>query len=301
MSQIIVTGGAGFLGHHLCRALATAGHELKVIDLKENPEFPTIIADIRDPAAMKEHIRDADAVIHLAALIEAGESVKFPQRFVDSNITATINILEAMRANSITTFLFSSSAAIYGDPIKTPIGEDDRTLPVSPYGMTKLAMEGLVSSYVKSYGFSGVALRYFNLYGPEEHHEPETHAIPRFIEQMTTDQPISMYGDGEFVRDYIYIDDVVSAHLKALALLENQPHQYHYCNLSTGHGYTVKQIVEKLAQIMQKQPSIDWQPERAGDPRVLVANPTKAQEVLDWQAQVDIDTGLAKTVAYFTD
>jgi UDP-glucose 4-epimerase len=300
MSKIIITGGAGFLGHHLCRALANAGHELKVIDLKENPEFPTIVADIRDAAAMKEHIRDADSVFHLAALIEAGESVKFPQRFVDSNITATVNILEAMRANNITKFIFSSSAAIYGDPIKTPIQEDDRTLPVNPYGMTKLAMEGLVSSYVKSYGFSGMALRYFNLYGPEEQHQPETHAIPRFIEQIKTDQPISMYGDGEFVRDFIYIDDVVFAHLKALALLEAQPLQYHYCNLSSGQGYTVKQIVEKLGNIMQKQPAIDWQPERPGDPRVLVADPTKGQQLLQWSAEVNLDEGLLRTVEYFS-
>lgn len=300
MSKIIVTGGAGFLGHHLCRALAHAGHELKIIDLKENPEFPTIVADIRDATAMDEHIRQADAVFHLAALIEAGESVTHPQQFVDSNISATVNILEAMRRNNIKHFLFSSSAAVYGDPIKTPIQEDDRTLPVNPYGVTKLAMEGLVSSYVKSFGFSGIGLRYFNLYGPEEKHVPETHAIPRFIQQIQNDLPVSVYGDGGHVRDFIYIADVVSAHLNALSLLEQQPNHYHYCNLSTGQGNTVKEIVDKLAVIMQKQPTIDWQAERAGDPRVLLADPTKGRQLLNWQAQMGIDDGLRRTVEYFT-
>ena len=240
MANIIITGGAGFLGHHLCRALAREGHQLKVIDLKENPEFPTIIADVRSAEAMLTHIRDADAVFHLAALIEAGESVKFPQRFVDANISATVNILEAMRQNGISQFLFSSSAAVYGDPVRTPIQEDDRTLPVNPYGMTKLAMEGLVSSYVKSHGFTGIGLRYFNLYGPEELHEPETHAIPRFIDQIRHQQPVTVYGDGGHVRDFIYIDDVVRGHIQALAVLQQQPHVYHYCNLSTGQGNTVK-------------------------------------------------------------
>lgn len=299
MSKIIITGAAGFLGHHLCRALAQAGHDLKLIDLKENPEYPTIIADIRDASAMDEHIRDADAVFHLAALIEAGESVTHPQQFVDSNISATVNVLEAMRHNDIRNFLFSSSAAVYGDPVKTPIQEDDRTLPVNPYGVTKLAMEGLVSSYVKSFGFSGIGMRYFNLYGPEEHHQPETHAIPRFIEQLRTGQSVTVYGDGGHVRDFIYIDDVVAAHLQALQLLLDQPNQYHYCNLSTGQGNSVKEIIDKLSAIMQKQPNIDWLPERAGDPRILLADPTKGQQLLNWRAAVDIDSGLQKTVEYF--
>lgn len=299
MSKLIITGAAGFLGHHLCRSLAQAGHQLTLIDLRENPEFPTTIADVRDAVAMLEYIRDADAVFHLAALIEAGESVKHPQQFVDSNITATVNILEAMRENGVTRFVFSSSAAVYGDSIRIPIHEDDRTLPVNPYGVTKLAMEGLVSSYVKSHGFSGIGLRYFNLYGPEEHHQPETHAIPRFIEQIKSERLVTVYGDGGHVRDYIYIDDVVRAHLSALELLHQQPNHYHYCNLSTGQGHTVNEILEMIARIMIKEPAIDWQAERAGDPRVLLADPKKAQELLHWSAQVGIEEGLRRTINYF--
>lgn len=299
MAQIIVTGGSGFLGKQLCRELVLAGHSVLNIDLRENQEQQTILADVRDASAMLASIRDADAVFHLASLIEAGESVLQPQKYIDWNISGTLNVLEAMRVNGIKHFLFSSSAAIYGDPISTPIAEDDRTLPVNPYGMTKLGMEALLSSYVKAFGFTGTALRYFNLYGPEEHHMPETHAIPRFIAQMQEGQPVSVYGDGGHIRDFIYIQDVVDAHLVALQYSFDHYGQYHYFNISTGIGETVGRIVEKLASLLQVRALVDHQPERAGDPRVLLADPSKAQAILGWHAQVALDDGLEKTVQYF--
>lgn len=297
--KIIVTGGSGFLGRHLLRALAQAGHTVKNIDLRDNPEFPTVIADICDLNKMKAEVRDADAVFHLAALIEAGESVKFPQKFVDVNISGTVNVLEAMRENGVKLFFFSSSAAIYGEPLRTPILEDDRTLPINPYGMTKLAMEGLVRSYVATQGMTGVALRYFNLYGPEEHHQPETHAIPRFIAQITNGEEVTVWGQGEHQRDFIYISDVVSAHLQGLAFAEANAGQYHYFNLSTNHPTTVAEVIEKLGKIMGKTPNVKHFPYRPGDPLVLTADATKANTQLGWQAQVGIDEGLQKTVAYF--
>lgn len=219
--NILVTGAAGFLGKHLCRALHAQGHQLTLIDLKPNPEFETIIADVRDAAAMEQHIRNVDVVFHLAALIEAGESVKNPQAFVDSNITGSLNVLEAMRKNNVSTLIFSSTAAVYGEPQTIPITEDSRTLPINPYGVTKLALEGLLSSYVASHQMTGIALRYFNLYGPEEHHQPETHAIPRFISQIYKGEEVTVWGSGEHQRDYIHVNDVVDAHLKALTLAQN--------------------------------------------------------------------------------
>lgn len=299
--NIIVTGGSGFLGKHLCRALAKAGHHIKVIDLRQNPEFPTVIADVRDAARMQTEIRDVDVVFHLASLIEAGDSVKFPQKYVDFNISGTVSVLEAMRLNNITTFLFSSSAAIYGEPEKTPISENDRTLPINPYGMTKLAMEGLLRSYIESYGFTGVALRYFNLYGPGEDHQPETHAIPRFIKQIYQDQPVTVWGSGEHQRDYIYIDDIVDAHLKALDLVTAQPQKYHYFNLSTERPTAVIDLVQLIGQHMGKTPQIDHHDARPGDPLVLVANAAKAAQQLNWRAQVDLPTGLQKTITYFLE
>lgn len=297
--NIIVTGGAGFLGTHLCRALKAEGHNVTVIDLKENPEQTTIIADVRDTEAMKTHLQNVDTVFHLASLIEAGESVKEPQKFVDYNISGTISVLEAMRINNVKTFLFSSSAAIYGEPEKIPIVEDDRTIPINPYGMTKLAMEALLSSYVASFGFTGVALRYFNLYGPEENHDPETHAIPRFIKQIYNGEEVTVWGNGEHLRDYIHIKDIVSAHILALQLCEKEPQKYHYFNISTERGSSVLDIVRQIELHMQKKALITHFPARPGDPQELVADASKAHTVLNWQAQISLEDGLKETVEWF--
>jgi UDP-glucose 4-epimerase len=299
MARIIVTGGSGFLGHHLCRALLKAGHTVKNIDLKPNPEVETVIADICDAPKMLAEVKDADVVFHLAALIEAGESVKFPQRFVDVNISGTVSVLEAMRQNGVKTFVFSSSAAIYGEPLSTPIKEDDRTLPINPYGMTKLAMEGLVNSYVATQKMTGISLRYFNLYGPEENHQPETHAIPRFIQQIRSGEEVTVWGSGQHLRDFIYITDVVSAHIQALELAEKEPEKYHYFNLSTGQPTAVKDVIATLEQLIGKKANIKNFPERPGDPLVLVSEPTKANSILNWRAEMNIQEGLKQTVEYF--
>ncbi len=297
--KIIITGGSGFLGRHLCRALTRAGHTIKNIDLVINPEFPTTIADVRDQERMTAEIKDAELVFHLASLIEAGESVKEPFKFIDYNLNGTLSVLEAMRVNNIKNFIFSSSAAIYGEPITAPIKEDDRTIPINPYGMTKLAMEGLLSSYVNSFGFTGVALRYFNLYGPEEHHQPETHAIPRFIDQIIHEQEVTVWGDGQHQRDYVYISDIVEAHLKAIELVQAQPNQYHYLNLSTQEPASVIGVIEHLSSLIGKKAKITHFPDRPGDPRVLTADATKAKDVLNWQSKVSLEQGLKYTVEYF--
>lgn len=297
--NILVTGAAGFLGKHLCRALAVEGHHLTLLDLKPNPEFETIIADVRDATAMEQHIRNIDVVFHLAALIEAGESVKNPQAFIDSNVTGSLNVLEAMRKNNVSTLIFSSTAAVYGEPQTIPITEDSRTLPINPYGVTKLALEGLLSSYVANHQMTGIALRYFNLYGPEEHHQPETHAIPRFINQIYRGEEVTVWGSGEHQRDYIHVSDVVDAHLKALTLAQNQPNKYHYFNVSTEQPTSVIEIVKHIEKIMAKSANIHHFPNRPGDPLVLYADATKAKDQLGWKAQVTIEQGLEETVNYF--
>ena len=299
--KIIVTGGSGFLGRHLCRALHKAGHSIKNIDLVENSEFPTTVADVRDQERMLKEIKDAELVFHLASLIEAGESVKEPFKFVDYNINGTLSVLEAMRVNGIKKFAFSSSAAIYGEPIGVPIKEDDRTIPINPYGMTKLAMEGLLASYVSSFGFTGVALRYFNLYGPEEHHQPETHAIPRFIDQISNEKEVTVWGDGKHLRDYVYITDIVQAHLMAIELMSQQPNKYHYMNLSTQQPKSVIEVIGLLENLIGKQAKITHFPDRPGDPRVLTADASKAKQVLGWEAKVTIEEGLKQTVKFFLD
>jgi len=297
--KIIITGGSGFLGKHLHKALVNEGHRVKNIDLKETTEFDTVIADVKDQEKMLIEIKDADLVFHLASLIEAGESVEEPQKYIDCNISGTVSVLEAMRKNNIKKFIFSSSAAVYGEPLSVPIKENDRTMPINPYGMTKLAMEALLSSYVKAYNFTGIALRYFNLYGPGEDHQPETHAIPRFIKQIHEDKQVTVWGNGQHKRDYIYIDDIVSAHLRSIDLAQNQVAQYHYMNLSTQKPNSVSEIIQLLEDIMKKTANIQNFPDRPGDPLILTADASKAKKVLDWESKVDIKTGLKQTVDYF--
>ena len=299
--NILVTGAAGFLGRHLCRNLLAAGHQVKALDLLQNPDMETSIADVRDAAAMEREIKDVDVVFHLAALIEAGESVKNPQDFIDTNISGSLNVLEAMRKNNVTTMIFSSTAAVYGEPQEIPITEDSRTLPINPYGMTKLALEALLSSYVATHNMTGIALRYFNLYGTGEHHQPETHAIPRFIKQVHTGEEVTVWGSGEHQRDYIHVKDIVDAHLKALTLAKDQPNKYHYFNLSTEKPSSVLEIVQLIEKVMLKKASIKHFPERPGDPLVLYASAAKAREQLGWSSQVTLEEGLAETVAYFLE
>lgn len=297
--RIIVTGGSGFLGHHLIKAFIQAGHQVRSIDLKPNPEFETMLADVRDQNRMNELIVDADVVFHLASLIEAGESVKEPAKYFDYNLNGTLSVLEAMRQNNIKHITISSSAAIYGEPLRTPIPEDDRTLPINPYGVTKLAMEGLLRSYVQSYGFTGMALRYFNLYGPEENHQPETHAIPRFIRQIAANEEVTIWGDGRHLRDYVYIQDIVDAHVLALGYSFEHPNQYHYFNLSAETPASVLEIVHHLEKYIAMQAKITHFPDRPGDPRVLVADASKAHDNLGWYAATSLADGLKKTVEYF--
>lgn len=297
--RIVVTGGAGFLGKPLCRALAKEGHLIKIIDVKENPEFPTVLADIQDKSRMLSELQDTDVVFHLAALIESGESVKFPQKFIDVNITGSLNILEAMRQNGVKKFIFSSSAAVYGEPIRVPILEDDRTIPINPYGMTKLAMEALLSSYVSSFGITGIALRYFNLYGPQEHHEPETHAIPRFIKQIYDSKEVTVWGKGQHKRDFIHVADVVDAHINALELSYSDPDKFHYMNLSTQQPCSVLEVIQLIERAVGKKARIKHFPERPGDPLLLYADASKARQQLNWESKITLQKGIQETVEYF--
>lgn len=293
--KIVVTGGSGFLGSHLARALIAEGHSVLNLDMRPNSEVQTVTVDITDPAQLAPHFAGVDVVYHLAASIEVATSFEHPAEYIKTNILGSLNVLEAMRANDVKKMFFSSSAAIYGEPVRTPIKEDDRTIPINPYGMTKLAMEGLLSSYVKAYGFTGVALRYFNLYGPGEMHQPETHAIPRFVNQILHDEEITVWGDGSNRRDYIFIEDVVRAHLAALQL----PQGYHYMNLSGKNATAVIDVVHMLEKITGKTANVKNFPPRAGDPMELFADATKAKEMMGWEAQVSLEEGLKKTVEWF--
>lgn len=294
--NILVTGGAGFLGSHLCRVLKKDGHNVRVMDFHKNSEFETILGDVKDAKLVVQALEGVEAVFHLASYIEAGESVTSPYKYSDNNILGTIVLLEEMRKQNITKFIFSSSAAVYGEPLRVPIFEDDRTIPINPYGTTKLAMEGLASSYAYSFGFTCVALRYFNLYGPGEMHQPETHAIPRFIRQIDSGEEVTVWGSGEHKRDYVYVSDIVDAHLKSLSLPESK---YHYLNLSGKNATSTLELITTLEEIMGKKANISHKDARPGDPLLLFADGSKAKKLLAWESTTELGNGLKETVAWF--
>lgn len=300
--KILVTGGAGFIGSAVTKLLLDQNHQVTIIDnlshgyqasIDSRANF--INADILDEAKLEEILPGHEAVIHMASLIEVGESVKNPVAFVENNITGTIKLLEAMRKTNVKKIIFSSSACVYGEPLKTPITESD---PLgeqeNPYGLTKVSMEQLCQLYHKLYNFDVVILRYFNPYGPGELHTPETHAIPNFIKAVLNKQPIPLYWNGEQIRDFIYIDDLAKAHI--LPLNQTGLHIY---NIGTETDIRVMDVVKEIFGLVGYQVPINNKGERKGDVQTLVASSEKIKTELNWSSKVDIQEGLKKTIEFF--
>src|SRR3989344_2341475 len=222
--KIFVTGGAGFIGSHVSKLLLDQGHQVTVLDNLSHgskatldPRSTFIEADLQNQKRLEEVLPGHEAVIHMASLIEVGESVKKPVEFVENNVVGTIKLLEAMKNTGVKKIIFSSSACVYGTPLKLPITENDPLgFQENPYGITKIAMEQFCQVYHNLYGFDVTILRYFNPYGPGELHNPETHAIPNFIKAVLNKEAIPLYWNGSQTRDFIYIDDLASAHILPL-------------------------------------------------------------------------------------
>ena len=303
--QILVAGGAGYIGSHTAKTLARAGYEPVVLDSLKNGHRwavrwgPFVEMDLADRAALKAVFQDyrIAAVIHFAALIEAGESVRDPAIFFRNNVVNTLNLLDAMREAGVNRIVFSSTAAVYGNPRYTPMAEDHPKEPVNPYGESKLMVERLLECYGAAYGLAWTALRYFNASGadPEgelgEVHNPESHLIPRAIAAACGDLPeLHLFGgdyptpDGTAVRDYIHVMDLAAAHVRALeGLAEGRPNGAF--NLGTGRGYSVREVIGAVERVAQRKVPIKEAPRRPGDPPMLVADPTRACRELRWSAQ----------------
>jgi len=301
--RVLVTGGAGYIGSHTAKALAKAGHEVVVLDnFSAGHRWavkwgPCVEGDLSDPAVAKAALKayGIDAVMHFAASIQVGESVRDPKKYFWNNVVNTLRLLDAMIEAGVAHIVFSSSAAVYGNPEKVPIPEEHPTRPVSPYGDTKLMMERALEHYGAAYGVRWMALRYFNAAGadPEgelgEEHDPETHLIPLVIraalgrslhvEVFGTDYPTP---DGTAIRDYIHVADLAGAHVKALEYLARGG-ESRALNLGTGQGHTVRQVIAAVAKLRGGAVPTRDAPRRAGDPPALVADPTKATELLNWK------------------
>jgi len=319
---ILVTGGAGFIGSHTCKALSKAGYTPVVFDDLSNGHAeavrwgPMVRGDVRDAdalgAAMTQY-RPA-AVIHFAGLIEVGRSTQEPDVFWDHNLNGVAAVLQAMRATGVGRIVFSSTAACYGQPPAgslEPLSEDLPTLPINPYGDSKLAAERLIAASARAYGVQGVALRYFNAAGADpdleigEAHWPETHLIPLAIEAaLGVGKPLTVFGtdfptpDGSCIRDYIHVADLARAHVLALDADVGEA-GFMAMNLGTGRGASVKEVVEAVGRAVGRPVPHSIGPRREGDPAALVANPARARAVLDWSPRfTDLEEIVRHAVAW---
>ncbi len=304
MTKILVTGGAGYIGSHAVRALLKANYEVVVLDnlVKGHKEFvPKNVAfyqiDVGDVEGLEKLFSEhqIDAVMHFAGYIEAGLSMKEPEDFFDVNCLEGANLLEAMRVANVKNMIFSSTAAVYGNPVSTPIKETDVLMPVNFYGDTKLFFERMLKVYDHAYGLKSICLRYFNASGADESgeigedHQPETHLIPNVFKAAKGEvESVKIFGcdyntaDGTCIRDYIHVSDLVDAHVLALAhLLKEQ--QSDVFNLGNGSGYSVREVIEVVKKVTGKDFKVEEAPRREGDPEVLIADSSKAESVLGWK------------------
>lgn len=301
---ILICGGAGYIGSHMCKLAAQQGYLPVTFDNLSTGHQqavrwgPLETGDLLDPTALQGVFKHYhfDAVMHFAARSLVGESVHEPGLYLRNNVTGTLNLLDAMRQAGVARLVFSSTAAVYGNPQYTPIDEAHPTQPINPYGLSKRMAELQIAEYCRAYGLRAVCLRYFNAAGADsdgeigEAHEPETHLIPNIIKAAIDPKagPVKLFGDdydtpdGTCVRDYIHVEDLCQAHLSALHYMQaNDGH--HIFNLGTGQGHSVAQVLAHCRQLCSGAPASITEPRRLGDPATLVASAAQAAKHLGWQ------------------
>lgn len=300
--RLLVTGGAGYIGSVVARRLVESGHAVTLIDdlskghREAAGECELVVGDIGDSRLVSELLagRRIEAVVHLAASSLVGESVQDPSLYYRNNLVRSLALLDVMLERGVGRLVFSSTAAVYGEPIALPIDESHPTRPTNPYGETKLALETALRWYHAAHGLSSVALRYFNAAGatPDgtlgEVHDPETHLVPNVLQAALGSEPVPVFGtdyqtpDGTAVRDYIHILDLADAHVRALERLEVEGGASAF-NLGNGSGFSVLQVIEAARRVTGKPIPIRKAPRRPGDPETLVASSDRAREELRWE------------------
>ena len=304
---ILVCGGAGYIGSHMCKRLARAGYTPVTFDNLSTGHRravrwgPLIEGDLLDAAALGKAFRDypLQGVMHFAARSIVSESVSDPGLYFRNNIAGTLNLLDAMRTSGVDRLVFSSTAAVYGNPVEVPITEGHPTQPINPYGQSKLYAEGVIGSYCSAHGLRAIALRYFNAAGADpdgeigESHEPETHLIPNALRAAASGSAVKVFGDdyptpdGTCVRDYVHVDDLCDAHLLALDRLAARP-GFEVFNLGGGTGRSVLEVLSTCREATGLPLQQDRVARRSGDPAVLVASSAAAREQLGWSPRHDL-------------
>jgi UDP-glucose-4-epimerase GalE len=302
--RVLVTGGAGYIGSHAAKALHQAGYAVVVFDNfvaghREAVRYGELVeGDVTDLAATRRALRhhEIGAVMHFAAFLDVGESVRDPARYYRNNVGGALTVLEAMASESVPYFVFSSTCATYGEPIETPLAETHPQQPINSYGETKLAVERALPHFERAYGIHSMALRYFNAAGADpggetgEDHSPEIHLIPRAIEAARGGPGLQVFGDdyptpdGTCLRDYIHVSDLACAHVKALEAMTETGRSSAY-NLGTGRPHSVREVIDAVERVTGLPVPWTLGPRRAGDPAVLYAAPGKAQSELRWKPQ----------------
>jgi UDP-glucose 4-epimerase len=303
--RVLVTGGAGYVGSHTVYQLLEAGHDVWVYDDLSRghaaavPDVPFVQGHLSDRAILDATLESEriEAIVHFAAYALVAESVADPALYYRNNVLGSLSLLDAMRATGVGRIVFSSSCATYGHPPVVPIPEDAPQIPVNPYGFTKLVIERALDHYAQAYGMSFVSLRYFNAAGAAhdgsrgEDHDPETHAIPISLQVALGQRDRFMvYGgdyptpDGTCIRDYIHVDDLADAHVRALSVME--PGRGLFLNLGTGIGHSVLEVLDAARRVTGHAIPAETVERRPGDPAELVADPSQAMRILGWRPQV---------------
>jgi UDP-glucose-4-epimerase GalE len=307
MASVLVTGGAGYIGSHAVKALRAQGAEVVVYDnLSAGHRDATrnatavVVGDIHDTARVREAIRDhgVDAVMHFAAWLSVGDSVRDPAGYYRNNVVGALSVLDAMVAENVRHFVFSSTAAVFGNPIETPISERHPKQPINAYGETKLAIEHALPHYETAYGIRSIVLRYFNAAGadPEgelgEDHTPELHLIPRAVDAALGRASFQVFGqdydtpDGTCLRDYVHVTDLAAAHILALAALRSGASSTQY-NLGNGRPTSVKDVIDSVERVVRRKVPYTVGPRRAGDPGILFASSARMRSDLGWRPQFE--------------
>jgi UDP-glucose 4-epimerase len=310
MKTILVVGGAGYIGSHMCKLLVKSGYKVVVFDnlstgFRELAKYgKLIVGDLKNKDEIEQVFLTYDifAVMHFSAFAYVGESVVNPQKYYQNNIANTLNLLEIMMKYNVKKFIFSSSCATFGKAKYTPIDEKHPQEPINPYGQSKLMVEKILDDYDKAYGLKSVILRYFNAGGADrdleigEMHDPEPHLIPILLDvAIKKKEFIEIYGDdydtkdGTCIRDFIHVEDLSKAHMAALEFLINEKRSENF-NLGNGDGYSIFDIINAVENITKEKISYKIKPRREGDPDILVANASKAKEVLRWEPKLKIDS-----------
>ena len=306
--KVLVTGGAGYIGSVVAQQLLAQEHEVHVLDDLSAGHPDAVLSGAQwhhgDLSAAAEILDSSfDAVIHLAAKSLVGESVQHPERYWHGNIVATLGLLDTMRAAGVKRLVFSSTAAVYGNPLPDLPGglitEDHPTAPINPYGASKLAIDHMLTAEANAHGLAAVSLRYFNVGGASdglrERHDPETHLIPNLLKAAQGEgEGAKLFGtdyptpDGTAVRDYIHILDLAQAHLLAMEWVQSGTHEIF--NLGTGVGSSVREVIDAVGRVTGNTVPVTEEPRRAGDPATLVASGQKAREVLGWAPQHSVES-----------